>query len=184
MESCKTWDENRRLHRQLSRTVLLEAIQNDGAVVPEGTEGNQLRQAVGIMDGSISKALQSGAAPVELELWQLHTKHITKVNDNGGRSQGRKNATYHPMLIIWAMAFLARTSARTYNEVGKIMMLPHICTIYRKAAEQITTKNDKASCLHMSTICSISDRACHENWMSHQRIGAIAQDSATSTSEV
>ena len=39
-------------------------------------------------------------------------------------------------------------------------------------------KNDKAYCMHMNTICSISDPAHCENWMSHQRIGAIAQDSA------
>ena len=77
----------------------------------------------------------------------------------------------------WAIAFLARTSSGTYNEVAKIFMLPHISTIYRKTAEIITTKNDEAYCLHMNTIQSISDRAHHENWTSHQRIGAIAQDS-------
>jgi hypothetical protein len=76
------------------------------------------------------------------------------------------------------MAFLAHTSACTYNEVAKIIMLPHIRTIYRKTAELITTKNNKAYCVHMNTICSIRDRAGHENWTSHQQIGAIAQDSA------
>jgi hypothetical protein len=153
--------------------VLFEAIQNDGAVVPEGTKGNQISQAVRIKDGPISYALQSGAAPVELELWQLHTEHITKVNENGGKGHGRKNATYHPMLINWVMAFLACTSACTYNKVAKIMMLPHTRTVYQKTAELITTKNSKAYCMHMNTICSISDCARCENWSSHTQIGVI-----------
>ena len=88
------------------------------------------------------------------------------------------------MLMNWAIAFLARTSARTYNEVAKIMMLPSISTVYRKTAELITTKNDKAYCLHMNTICSISDRARRENWTSNQQIGAIAQDSANINSGI
>jgi hypothetical protein len=89
------------------------------------------------------------------------------------------------MLINWAMAFLACTSASTYNEVANVMILPHISTIYQKTAELISTKNDKANCLHMNTICrSISDRACCENWTSDQQIGAIAQDSAKINSEI
>ncbi len=36
----------------------------------------------------------------------------------------------------------------------------------------------------MNTICSISDHACRENWTSHQRIGAIAQDSANINSGI
>jgi hypothetical protein len=32
------------------------------------------------------------------------------------------------MLTNWAIAFLARTSASIYNEVAKIMILPHIRT--------------------------------------------------------
>jgi hypothetical protein len=82
------------------------------------------------------------------------------------------------MIMNWAIAFLAHTSSSTYNEVAKIMMLPDISTVYQKTAELITTKNYKAYCMHMNTIHSISDRARLENWTSHQRIGAIAQDSA------
>jgi hypothetical protein len=88
------------------------------------------------------------------------------------------------MLMNWAIAFLERTSASTYNEVAKIMMLPHIRTIYRKTAELFKTKNDKAYYLHMNTIQSISKCAHQESWMSHQRIGAIAQDSANINSGI
>jgi hypothetical protein len=82
------------------------------------------------------------------------------------------------MLMNRVIAFLACTSASTYNKVAKIMMLPN--TKYqhcpRKTAELVTTKNDKANCMHMNTICSISDRASYDNWTSHLRIGAITQD--------
>jgi hypothetical protein len=88
------------------------------------------------------------------------------------------------MLMDWAIAFLARTSSGTYNEVTKIRMLPNISTVYWKTAELITTLNDKAYCMHMNTIRSISDRACCDNWTSHQRIGVIAQDSANIISRI
>ena len=176
-------DENRRLRRQLAHVVLMDAIDKDGAMFPEGIEGNQIRKAVGIMDGSISKVLQSDATlSVELELWQVHAEHISKISKDGGKRRGRQ--AYHPMLMNWAIAFLARTSSSTYNEVAKIMMLPNISTVYRKTADLITTKNDKAYCLHMNTIRSISDRARRENWTSNQRIGAIAQDSANINSGI
>ena len=134
------------------------------------------------MDGPISKVLQSGVATVELELWRVHAEHIKKVCVDGGKRRGRQ--TYHPMIMNWAIAFLAHTSSSTYNEVAKIMMLPNISTVYRKTAELITSKNDKAYCMHMNTIRSISDRARLENWTSHQRIGAIAQDSANINSGI
>jgi len=35
-------DENRRLRRQLARVVLLDAIDMDGAILPEGIEGDQI----------------------------------------------------------------------------------------------------------------------------------------------
>jgi len=118
---------------------------------------------VGIMDGPVTEALQSDAAPEALELWRVHTEHIIRVFENGGKGHGCQNATYHPKLMNWAIAFLARTSSGTYNEVAKIFMLPHISTVYRKTAEMITTKNDKAYCLHMNTIQSIGDHAYCEN---------------------
>jgi hypothetical protein len=79
MEICKIRDENRNLHCQLARVVLLEAIEKDGAFLPNGVAGNCTKQAVGIIDSSISDALQSHAALVKLELRWLHTEHIAKV---------------------------------------------------------------------------------------------------------
>jgi hypothetical protein len=63
---------------------------------------------------------------------------------NGGKGRGCQNNTYHPKLMNWTIAFLARTSSGMYNEVAKIFMLPHISTVHQKMAEIITTKNKKA----------------------------------------
>jgi hypothetical protein len=121
--------------------VLQEAIDKNGAVLLDRASSNQIRWAMGIMDSPVTKALQSsGGAPDALELWRIHAKHISKVYENGEKGQGRQNSTYHPMLMNWAIALLARTSSGTYNKVAKIMMLPNIRTIYRKTAELIMTK--------------------------------------------
>ena len=117
MEISKIREENRVLRRELARMVLQEAIEKDGAVLSEGASGDQIRRAVGIMDGPVTDALQSGAAPEALELWRVHTEHISKVYKNGGKSRGRQNSTYHPMLMTWAITLLARTSSGTYNDV-------------------------------------------------------------------
>ena len=48
-----------------------------------------MRQAVGIMDGPITEALQLGVAPAEaLALWRVHTEHISKVYRNSGKGGG------------------------------------------------------------------------------------------------
>jgi hypothetical protein len=185
MEIHEIREENRWLHCELAWMVLQEAIDKDGAVLLDRALGDRIRWAVGIMDGPVTVALQSsGGAPEALELWRVCTKHISKVYEFGRKGRGQQNSTYHPMLMNWAITFLARTSASKYNEVAKIMMLPHIRTIYWKRAEFITTKIDKAYCLHMNTIQSISERARQESWTSHQRIGAIAQDSANINSGI
>jgi hypothetical protein len=105
-------------------------MEKDGAVFPDGVAGNQIKQAVRIMDGSISNTLQAGVALLELEQWQVHTEHTTKVYEKG--KKGRGCATYHPMLMNWAMAFLACTSSSTYTKVAKIMCMLHVSTVCRK----------------------------------------------------
>ena len=184
MEIRTAREEIRRLRCELARTVLQKPIEKDGALLLDGASDNQIWRAVGIMDGPVTEALQLGAAHEALELWWVHTEHINRLFENGGKGRGRQNATYHPMLMNWAIAFLARTSSGTYNDVAKIFMLPHISTVYQNPTVMITTKNDKAYCLHMNTIQSISDCAHRENWTSHQRIGAIAQDSANINSGI
>ena len=121
MEISKIREENRRLHCELARAVLQGAIEKDGAVLSDGAAGNQIRWAVGLMDSSVTEALQSGAAPEALELWRVHTEHINRVFENGGKGRGRQNTTYHPKLMMnWAIAFLAHTSSGKYKEVANI----------------------------------------------------------------
>ena len=108
MEICMAREVIRRLHCELARMVLRKAIDKDGAVLSDNAVGEQIRRAMGIMDGPVSKALQPGAAPEALELWRVHTEHKNKVYENGRKGRGRQNSTYHPMLMNWEIAFLAR----------------------------------------------------------------------------
>ena len=78
MEIRMAWEEIRRLHCELARVVLFDAMEKDGAIFPEVSEGNQIRKVAEIMDGPISKVLKSGVATVELELWRVHADHKNK----------------------------------------------------------------------------------------------------------
>jgi hypothetical protein len=55
MEIHKIRKENRRLRCELAWMVLQEAIDKDGAVLSDGASGDQIRRAVGIMDGPVTK---------------------------------------------------------------------------------------------------------------------------------
>jgi hypothetical protein len=55
-------NKNRNLNCQLAHVVLMEAMEKDGAILPGGVASDQIRQLVWIIDGPISKALQSSAA--------------------------------------------------------------------------------------------------------------------------
>jgi hypothetical protein len=72
MEICKVGDENRNLHCQLACVVLLEAMEKDGAVLPDGVVGNQIKHAVEIMDGSGSKSNQHSV----MDNLQLTDEHL------------------------------------------------------------------------------------------------------------
>ncbi len=66
----------------------------DGAILPKGAKGDQIRKVVKFMDGPISKILPSGLATVELELWRVHAENISKVCSDGGKHRGCQ--AYHP----------------------------------------------------------------------------------------
>jgi hypothetical protein len=86
MEICMITDENRHLCCQLAHVVLFDAIATNGAIFLKGAKGNQIRKVANIIDGPINKLLQSAVVTVELELWWVHTEHISKVCGNGGCS--------------------------------------------------------------------------------------------------
>jgi hypothetical protein len=72
MEIYNVGDENRNLHRQLACVVLLEAMEKDGAVLPDGVVGNQIKHAVEIMDGSGFKSNQHSI----MDSLQLTDEHL------------------------------------------------------------------------------------------------------------
>ena len=82
------------------------------------------------------------------------------------------------MLLQWAIAFLARTSASVYEEVRRVIKLPAISYVYRKTAEMVSTMADKAYAINIDTIRCIGERAKRDKWTKHQRTGVLAQDSA------
>ena len=49
------------------------------------------------MDTPITEALEKGSAPEALELWRLHSEHISQVHANGGKGQGQKRVAYHTL---------------------------------------------------------------------------------------
>jgi len=160
--------------------TLDEDLKKNGKYVSR-TELYQVRKAVDIMDEKIVTALKEGGAEEEVvEIWQLHKEHLDRVYDNGGTSRNKK-APVHPVLLNWAIAFLARTSASTYNEVRRVMKLPHISYIYRKTAEMVSTMGDKAYFINFDTCRGIGGRADKEKWTAHQRWGAISVDSCNVT---
>ena len=68
MEIHMAREEIRRLRRELAWTVLQRAIEKDGAVLPDAAAGDQIRRAMGIMDSTVTEALQLGAALEVLEI--------------------------------------------------------------------------------------------------------------------
>jgi hypothetical protein len=54
-------------------------LDRNGKLLPDGVGGSDIKQAIGIMDKSISSALQEGGTPEALELWRVHSEHIMKV---------------------------------------------------------------------------------------------------------
>jgi hypothetical protein len=146
-------NENNRLQRKIiAQQILLHESGKGGAEPPNDKSAGQTRDAVNVMDGTIPHVLVSGRGTVEAELWQMHVEHINNVYKQGGKGRGFKKLTYHPMILNWAIAFLACTSVSVNSNVAKVMMLPHISHIYKNTAELVSTERDKAYGQHMTTI--------------------------------
>jgi hypothetical protein len=96
--------EIRCLCSQIAKKVLSNKMEKHGTHLPDGAVGDEIMQAIGIMDGPITTALQDGGAPEVLEPTQLHRDHIDQVNKNDRKGLGRKKARYHPLLMNSAIA--------------------------------------------------------------------------------
>lgn len=102
-------------------------------------------EAVNIMNDTIESQPKKGG---ELEVWQLHREHLTTVWENDGNGR-RKKAPVHPVLLNWAIAFLARTSTSVYKEVAKVMMLPDICNVDRNTNYPKPSHSEAALSSHL-----------------------------------
>jgi hypothetical protein len=91
--------EIRSLHCQIAQTVLSDELAKHGTDLPDGITGNQIRSAIGLMDSPITEALEKGSAPEALELWRLHSEHISQMHANGWKGRGWKRVAYHPLLL-------------------------------------------------------------------------------------
>ncbi len=77
--------EVRCLCSQIAQSVLSNEIDKHGTHLGDDVVGDEIMPAICFMDGPITTALQDGRASEALELWHLHSKHISQVNKNGGK---------------------------------------------------------------------------------------------------
>ena len=133
------------------------------------------------MSDTIVLELEKSGKPEACELWLIHRDRINQhyEKSKGGEKKGRRAPVpVHPVILNWAIAFLARTSSTIYKEVAKIMLLPDISYVYRKTKELVSRSSDKAYSIHIATIRTIRERAKKEKWTQNQRTGCLANDSA------
>ena len=119
------------------------------------------------MKNEVVSALRKGGAKEEVELWHIYKEYLNGVFKNGGKGRD-KEVPVHPMLLNWTIAFLARTSASTYNTVKWVMKLPHISYVYRKTTDIIWTMGDKAFAINIDTTKAIYP-ARTSRWQSWRR---------------
>ena len=62
-------------------------------------------------------------------------QRLLQVYKNGGKTKGLRVA---PAYMSWSMELLTRTSVNTYEEVRKVMRLPHISYAYKKSGKIIS----------------------------------------------
>ena len=48
---------------------------------------------------------------------EIQRDRLNEIHENGGTGKKEKKAKVHPVLMSWAIAFLARTSISVYKEV-------------------------------------------------------------------
>ena len=80
--------------------------------------------------------------------------------------------------MSWSMELLARTSVNTYDEVHKVMRLPHISYVYKKSGEIIASAHQRAFSLSIQKLQSMRLRAKNEDWSDNAKLTVTALDSA------
>ena len=124
------------------------------------------------MSNTIASNLEKGGDLHVCGLWILHRDMLNQYFENRSKNRNKK-VPAHLVILNWAIAFLAKTSSRTYKEVASIMLLPDISYVYRKIRELVLRYSDKSYSLHLATLGSICDRVKKEGWTEYQQTGCI-----------
>jgi len=174
--------ENKRLNAQLARDVMNQHLEERGAKI-RNKKLERTVEGVNIMSPTIEKALEDGGDVEALELWKIHREHLNKQYENGGKKRGRA-ARVDPVLLDWAVAFLAKTSVSVYKEVAKVMLLPDIRLVQRRTAKLVSSSVDKALSMMINNLKRMKERADKEDWTENQRKGCVGFDSANVNSGI
>ena len=158
-----------KLKRENAKKVFVSDLEKIGIKL-KGKRLARVVKAVDMMDGEIVKRLEESGDTEHLELWQIHREHLNATYEKGGKKKGRA-VPVHPVLMSWAIGFLASTSATVYQKVAQVMMLPNIRYVQQKSAELVSRSSDKAVSLHRKTMQRMKEQY-------GSGIGVLSLDSA------
>lgn len=113
--------------------------------------------------------------PTKNEMWLMFTKHMLNVFLVDGNM---RKVDHLQEIERWAIVMHARTSYRVYNEIAKVMRLPHISTVYKKGNEVVSTGSTRAFSLCTVTLSTLSKMADRKQLNDNQRLVVFAIDSA------
>ena len=168
-------EREREVRRELRRKAAAKVLDEEGYTV-SGDRLERTQEAIQIMDGTIARA---GLSDDQLELWEIQRDRLNEIHFNGGTGRNKKKAKVHPVLMSWAIAFLARTSISVYKEVQRVMKLPHIRHVQRETEKMVSRNADKAFALCTVSMKAISEMANKDGWNDSARNGVISFDSCS-----
>lgn len=166
----------RQANRKNAKLVMEKELEENGIRL-YGRKAERMQKAVEKMSPVIEKAFENSGDHEAQQLWEIQRDRMNAIHANGGRKRGR-NVEVHPVIMSWAIAFLARTSQPVYREVAKIMLLPDIRHVQRESAKLVSRAADKAQFMCIATMRTMKQRAAEEKWSENARTGCISFDSA------
>ena len=136
--------------REKAKELAKRAISDTGVTVT-GQRADELMKALVIIERAVTTEL-TGSSTSEgtedekenkLEMWKVMCLRLLQVYKNGGKTKGLRVA---PEYLSWSMELLARTSVNTFQEVSKVMRLPHISNVYKKSGSFLVPINGHSHC--------------------------------------
>ena len=168
-------EREREVRCQLRQKAAAKVLDEEGYTV-SGDRLQRTQEAIQIMDGTIARA---GLSDDQLELWEIQRDRLNAIHFNGGTGRNKKKVKVHPVLMSWAIAFLARTSISVYKEVQRVMKLPHIRHVQRETEKMVSRNANKAFALCTVSMKAIGEMATKDGWNDNARNGVISFDSCS-----